>query len=198
MDALSNKDLTVIQKTILQQQVLIASVYLDGKDGIVWREDLNKLIDYAADKNLGLIPCMDRNSHSTLFGPYTNTRGRKLEEALAANDLRMENMGHVSTFHGGKARTCIDVTLTKNLKSSVKDWRVDTSYNGSDHNTITFHTAHEYVTIPKIWKWHKADWNKFKLKIDQTKFNLPPLISSDVCEDMLSHCKNQFSRVRKG
>ena len=51
---------------------------------------------------------MDSNCHNTLFWPNTNIRG--LEEALAANNLNMENIGQVLTFYGGNARTCIDVT----------------------------------------------------------------------------------------
>ena len=185
MEALSNRDLTVIQTEILKQQVLVASVYLDGTDDKVWNDTLNKVIDYADNKKLGLILCMDSNSHSTLFGPDTNGRGKKLEEALAANNLTVENVGHVPTFHGGNSRTCIDVTLTKNLRTSIKEWKVNTEYNGSDHNTIEFSTDQEHTTIPKIWKWHKADWCKFREKMDQIEYKLPTVISTDVCEDML-------------
>ena len=121
MEALSNRDLTVIQTEILRQQVHVASAYLDGTDSMVWNETLYKLVDYADNENLGLIICMDSIS---LFGPDTNSRGRKLEEALAANNLTVENVGHVPTFHGGNSRTCIDITLSKYLRNSVKDWKL--------------------------------------------------------------------------
>ena len=170
--------MTVIQTEILKQQVLVASVYLDGTDEMVWNDALNKVIDYTDNKILGLILCMDSNSHSTLFGPDTNGRGKKLEEALAANNLIVENVGHVPTFHGGNSRTCIDVTLTKKsgkLIPTTMDLII----------TLEFFTDREDTTIPKIWKWHKADWCKFKDKMDQIEYKLPTVISTDVCEDML-------------
>ena len=77
---------------------------------------------------------LDSNCHSTLFGPDANTRGKKFEEAVAGHNLMVENIGHVPTFHGGKARTCIDVTLTKRLNSAIQGWRVNTNYNGSENS----------------------------------------------------------------
>ena len=101
LEALSSKDITVIQVCILKQQVLIVSAYLDSSDGVVWNSEMERVIDYADNKNLGLIVCMDSNCHSTLFGPDSNPRGKKLEEAIAAHNLTVENIGHVPTFHGG-------------------------------------------------------------------------------------------------
>ena len=80
---------------------------------------MDVVIEYADSKNLGLIMCMDSNCHSTLFGPDTNPRGKKLEEAIAGHNLTIENLGHVPTFHGGTAKTCIDVTISKRLLSSI-------------------------------------------------------------------------------
>ena len=55
--------------------------------------------------------CIGSNSHSTLLGLDTNNGELKLEEALAANNVNGENIGHVPTFHGRNSRTRIDVTL---------------------------------------------------------------------------------------
>ena len=136
LEALSTKDITAIQVCIQKQQVLVVSAYLDSADSAVWSREMDKVVEYADGKNLGLIICMDSNCHSTLFGPDNNTRGKKFEEAVAGHNLVVENIGHVPTFHGGRARTCIDVTLTKKLHSTVLGWSVNTDYNGSDHNTI--------------------------------------------------------------
>ena len=108
------------------------------------------VVEYADNNNLGLIMCLDSNSHSTLFGPDTNARGKKFEEAIAGHNLCVENIGHVPTFHGGRARTCIDATLSKRLHSAILGWRVNTNYIGSDHNTIEFSAEQDNVIIPKV------------------------------------------------
>ena len=147
---------------------------------------MEAVVEYADRKNLGLIMCVDSNCHSTLFGPDTNSRGRKLEEAIAGHNLNMENIGHTLTFHGGAARTCIDVTLTKGLISAVLDWKVNTNYNGSDHNTIEFHVKQDLAVIPKVWLWHKANWALFQEKMKTMTYNIPNNVINDVCEDMLT------------
>ena len=153
---------------------------MDSTDKTVWRDELDAIVEYANVKGLGLIMCNGSNCHSTLFGPDTNSRGLKLEEALAANNLCIENIGHVPTFHGGNARTCIDVTLSKNLSSTILGWRVNTSYNGSDHNTIEFSVKQDEITIPKVWMWYKANWDKFKEEMKTVKFQIPENITKFV------------------
>ena len=173
LEVLSTKDITAIQVCIQKQQVLVVSAYLDSADSTVWSREMDNVVEYADGKNLGLIICTDSNCHSTLFGPDTNTRGKKFEEAVAGHNLVVENIGHVPTFHGGKARTCIDVTLTKRLHSAVLGWRVNTDYNGSDHNTIEFNVQQDMMTIPKVWMWHKADWPAFKESMEKVTYELP-------------------------
>ena len=68
-------------------------------------------------------------------------------------------------------KTCIDVILTRGLQLTIKDWVVDRGYNGSDHNYIKFSLQTEMVTIPKIWQWHKADWEIFRSKMKK-KWNI--------------------------
>ena len=197
MEALASKDITVIQIRIKKQDVLVVSAYMDSTDSAVWNEGLDAVVDYADDKNLALIMCIDSNCHSTLFGPDTNARGKKLEQAIARHNLHVENQGHVPTFHGGKARTCIDVTLTKRLSSEVVNWRVNTSYNGSDHNTIEFKVKQELISKPKVWLWHKADWNTFRTKMKSLTYKLPTNITNDTCEDMLDKFYKCLKRAMK-
>ena len=185
LEALSNKDITVLKVCMLKQQALIVSAYLDSTDNTVWSREMEKVVEYADGKNLGLIMCMDSNCHSTLFGPDTNTRGRKFEEAIAGHNLIVENIGHVPTFHGGRARTCIDVTLTKRLHSNVLGWQVNTDYIGSDHNTVEFHVQQDRLNIPKVWIWHKANWAEFGERMKKVTYKLPDNITNDTCEDML-------------
>ena len=197
LEALSTKDVTAIQVSILKQQIVVVSAYSDGTDPTVWSSRMEAVVEYADSKNLGLIMCLDSNCHSTLFGPDTNQRGRKFEEAIAGHNLIVENIGHVPTFHGGAARTCIDVTLTKRLISTVMDWRVNTNYNGSDHNTIEFHVEQDRTVIPKVWAWHKANWTLFQDEMKSITYNIPNTINSDICEDMLKKLYRKIGKAMK-
>ena len=78
------------------------------------------------------------------------------------------------------------MTLTKGLISAVLNWRVNTNYNGSDHNTIEFQVAQDIAVIPKVWVWHKANWPLFQDKLKSITYDIPNNITQDVCEDMLS------------
>ena len=109
----------------------------------------------------------------------------------------MENIGHVPTIHGEKARTCIDVTLTKRLHSTVLEWRVNTEYNGSDHNTIEFQVHQDMMTIPKVWIWHKANWSVFKERMKKLTYELPGNITNDTCESMLNNFYKKLDKAMK-
>ena len=95
LEAISLKDVTAIQVSILQQDILVVSAYMDSTNIMVWGNELDVIVEYAANNSLGLIMCIDSNWHSTLFGPDTNNRGLKLEEALASNKLNVKNISHV-------------------------------------------------------------------------------------------------------
>ena len=145
MEALSSKDITVIQVCIRKQDVLIASAYMDSTDKAVWNPGLDAVVEYADNKNLGLIMCIDSNGHSTLFGPDSNSRGRKFEEVVAGHNLNVENLGHIPTFPGGRDRTCIDITLSKRLNQDVnicKMSAVNVLLNLSQHmNPVSLSTC---------------------------------------------------------
>ena len=100
LEDLSTKDITAIQVSILKQHMVVVSAYLDGTDPAVWSPKMEAVVEYADNRNIGLIICLDSNCHSTLFGPDTNSRGRKFEEAIASHNLNVENIGHTPTFHG--------------------------------------------------------------------------------------------------
>ena len=68
---------------------------------------------------------MDTNCHSTLFGPKQNQRGYLFDELIANNNLIIENVGHSPTYESRGNKTCIDVTLTRGLRQTIKDWVVD-------------------------------------------------------------------------
>ena len=88
MEALSSKDITVVQVNLLQQEILVVSIYLDSTDSTVWAAGMDEVVEYTDDENQGLIMCLDSNCRSTLFVPEANARGKKIEEAVAGQNLR--------------------------------------------------------------------------------------------------------------
>jgi len=47
------------------------------------------------------------------------------------------------------------VTLTRGLPG-VEDWRVDPSFNGSDHNSVFYSVRHTMEEVPSTRPWAKA------------------------------------------
>ena len=97
-----------------------------------------ELLQYSDVHSSGLILAVNSNAHSTLYGPDQNPRGMEFEELLFRHGLHVENVGEVPTFQTSLRLSHIDVTLTRNLPVAISGWRVDTAYNGSDHNSVLF------------------------------------------------------------
>ena len=126
---------------------------------------MHKAVKYAEDKRLGIIIAADTNCHSSLFGPSTNKRGEQLELIIAKYKLNVENNSHTPTYESRGAATCVDITLTARLGTSVMNWQVDKKFNGSDHNSIEYTLEADLIKIEPQWFWAKADWNKFSTEI---------------------------------
>ena len=118
---------------------------------------LIKILEYANKKRYPIFIGMDSNAHSTLFGNETNARGEELEEILIKYGLITENIGLTPTFSAnredGMINSIIDVTLSRGLRGRIRNWRVDTEYNGSDHNTIKYelHGLDNSKTLMRRW-----------------------------------------------
>ena len=117
--------------------MLVASVYLDITLPVVsdWLEDLVRYVDQYPS---GLLLAIDSNLHSTLYGPDQNPRGTDFEDFLFRHGLHVENGGTTPTFQTSLRSSFIDVTLTRDLPTSISSWTVDTRFNGSDHKTVMF------------------------------------------------------------
>ena len=125
----------------------MASINLDITFPVTpdWLKDL---LTYVGEHPSGLLLALDSNSHSTLYGPDQNPRGTDLEDFLFRHGLHVENMGDVPTFQTSVCSSYIDVTLTRDLPTAISNWRVDTRYNGSDHNTVMFDLGLGFEYVP--------------------------------------------------
>ena len=159
--SLSTPDMAVIHTKIEDQETLVVSSYLDINNDDVITTEMEGMLSFASQKGWAVLIGMDSNCHSVIYGLETNSRGEKLEEFLAETGLEVENVGKEPTYESRGNSTRIDITLTKDLRCDILGWEVDRRYNASDHNTIKFRVGKEKITLPKTWKWHKADWEKF-------------------------------------
>ena len=182
---LSNADCQVAMIYLATMSVLIASIYLDINDDPVpdWMEDV---VEYADNHRLGLLLALDSNAHSHLFGPTLNRRGNAFENFILSNGLYVANTGITPTFQTIRAESFIDVTLIRDI--SISNWRVDTEYNASDHNSILF-DIHDVEFIPgkTIRPWQSADWALFRNKLVQEQFSIPDKIDACKLDKMVDH-----------
>ena len=186
METLSSPDVAVVQTRIQNRSTLIISAYLDIQNKEVIPDVLTTAVEYALRKGLAIIIGMDSNAHSTSFGPVMNSRGEILDLFIAKYGLDIENRGNTPTFCGRGCATFIDITLTRGLSVTVKEWEVCTDYNGSDHNTIKFYTDMDYETIESTWKWQDADWDKFQSLLKSADINIPHIIYQKDCDQLLT------------
>ena len=192
MPHLSNPDCQVALIFIQASVLLLASIYLDINDTPtpVWME---RLIQVADEKRYGILLAMDSNAHSSLYGPNNNSRGDELEQFILSNRLWVANRGATPTFQTLYAESYIDITLTRDIE--VKNWRVDTRYNASDHNTIRFEIDGVQELLGKeIRAWKQANWDKFKSSMNRTGYTIPEIITKKKLDKMVSYL---YSRLEE-
>ena len=183
------RDSAVATAKLHGKQVLIASIYLDINHPVVpdWLDDLMTM---ASSKNTPLLIGMDSNAHSSLFGPSNNNRGDELEDFILQHSLQVHNSGSDPTYETRRGacliQTHIDVTLSRGLHFEITAWRVDRSYNASDHNTIKFEATSTPTTQTTIRPWSKANWGAFRDALQQADYRVPTGISMKKLDRLLA------------
>ena len=135
---------------------ILASVYLDIINLPAVPDWLDGLMAYSTAHPSAVLLAVDSNSHSTLYGPDQNSRGMDFEELIFRHGLRVENIGQTPTFQTSLCNSCIDVTLTRDSHAAVSTWRVDTRFNGSDHNTVLYDLQLGFEFVPSTRPWDRA------------------------------------------
>ena len=167
----------------------MVSAYMDIKLDMVqpW---LIKFLEYANKKKYPIFIGADSNAHSTLYGNTTNTRGEALEELFIKYGLNIENIGLTPTFSAnredGVISSIIDITISRGLRGRIRNWRVDTEYNGSDHNTIRFELHGLDNTKVTARKWNSADWDAFTECLDKYRLYHPERINEKKLDKMVN------------
>ena len=180
MEAWCTRDCAVGTVKLHGKQTILVSLYLDIKKPVIPRE-LSDIMTMLDRKHCAVIVCADTNAHSTLYGPDSNQRGEALEDFIIQNGFSVENIGNRPTFEvyrrNGLASSCIDVTLTRDLHFDLSNWRVDRSYNASDHNTILFEVEETPIDKKTVRPWSKADWPLFSKYLAEADYRVPSNMS---------------------
>ena len=183
-----SRDCAVGTAKLRGRPTLLASIYLDITKPAVpgWLEDIMQMADR---RHMPLILAVDSNAHSHLYGPSSNTRGDQFEDFILRHGLDVENVGNAPTFETQRGaclvQTHIDVTLTRDLHFQIGDWRVDRSYNGSDHNTIRFSIVTENGPASYTRPWKKADWGNFTKDLRTADYKIPQEMSMKKLDRLL-------------
>ena len=85
------------------------------------------------------------------------------------------------------ATSCIDVTLSLNMKDEITKWWVDQSFNGSDHNTVRFQVLQDVVQKILVRKWDDADWGAFSAALQERETFLykPEIVNEKKIDKMV-------------
>ena len=93
-------------------------------------------------------------------------------------------MGRDYIFKCKTGKSVIDITLSRNLKLKVDDWKVRKAYNHSDHNTIKYDITTDIIEIKPHRSYNTADWNSFKTGLQKLELHIPKIITQDKLEKM--------------
>ena len=121
------------------------SVYLDITQDTV-PEHFSKAINYCKSKRLSILIGIDSNAHSEFWGFASNKRGDDLLDYIMQEGLELHNKGKEYTYECATGKLTIDLTL----KTGLKNWKVNTSLNHSDHNTIKYNLETESVSYTHL------------------------------------------------
>ena len=75
---------------------------------------------------------------------------------------------------------------TRDLPVAISHWTVDTRYNGSDHNTVTFHIGLGFEYVPSTQLWDRADWTVFTDVLATTEFHSPHSMTTKKLDRLVS------------
>jgi len=168
---LSDDDCTTVLVCHDSLYFTCSSLYFDIKNDIL-RNPLGKLVENCKG---GLICGIDSNAHSETWGcSEGNSRGRKLEEAIASLNLVTLNNGAQPTFVTQTRQTIIDITVANNIAlQKITNWKVDPSPSLSDHKYIAFDFAFKNRHPTPRFNPRTLDVDLFKKTVESYLDSIP-------------------------
>jgi hypothetical protein len=182
---LVSKDLAVCMTKLDNRTTVIASLYLDIKASVI-TSDLENLLEFVKARRYALLLAVDSNAHNTVWGHKNNSRGETLLDFIIDNDIDIRNTGKHYTFDCATGKSVIDLTLVRHITADIKDWRVSTKLNHSDHNTIRFSLGIGMTAIPEHRQWSKMDWPKYKDSLSTKSFEIPSKLTPAALDTLVT------------
>jgi len=134
-------------------------------------EQFHQMLDALTEELIGRRPLLiggDFNAWAVDCGSRsTKARGYSLLEALAKLDVRLCNVGTVSTFRRNGSKSIVDVTFCSPSLGGNMNWRVCEGYTHSDHQAILYSigqrdpVAMRTRTCERKWKTKAFDKDLF-------------------------------------
>jgi hypothetical protein len=121
-------------------EVLIGSAYMPYDSAEPPPQDeIKKLVAYAEERGLELLPGCDANSHYVGWGSTDiNQRGESLHNFVIEKGLILLNRGTTPTFRDSRREEVIDITIsTEGVAGMIGDWRVS---NLRDRITVRYYS----------------------------------------------------------
>ena len=166
------------------KSTVIISLYMDIKTSV--QALISPVLEYCQKHGYGLLIVTDTNAHHLDWGLSTNDRGRELEAIIDNYNLVIHNRGRLPTYECKLGSSIIDVTLSSRLPMRVDNWRVNRSFNGSDHNTIQFQLVIDTIELPEHRNYDKADWGQFQEELKQINFYTPTQVTQKKLDKMVN------------
>ena len=159
------------------------------------QDKIKKAIEYCKKRIFVILLGIDSNAHSDIWGHNNNKRGNDLVDYIIQEGLEIHNKGKEYTYESSTGKSVIDLTLSWNLKTGLRGWKVNKDLNHSDHNSIKYTLETELETIPVHRPWNKADWALFKAELENKEIYVPNKITPQRLEKMLDQYYNQIEKA---
>lgn len=147
----------------------------------------------------------DFNAKSPQWGmDYTDARGSKMTEWIAANNLIVLNEGNTPTFVNRNYGSILDITLsTEKIRPFITGWKVLEEESLSDHKYIMFEVHEENnsrETIPQIqgWQLKKLDQRKLQVTLSRIAEYQTLLTPEKFSEKLTEICDLVMPKKRSG
>ena len=77
----------------------------------------------------------------------------------------------------------------------VDNWRVNRSFNGSDHNTIHFQLVIDTIELPPFRNFANADWSQFHGELKQASIYIPANVTQKKVDKMVNKITHLITKA---
>ena len=188
INELKSRDVAVGLTKLEGKSTVIVSLYLDINIQI--EPIMTPILEYCQTHGYGILIGADTNAHHTDWGLETNERGRQLEAIIDSFGLVIHNKGKIPTYESKLGKSVIDVTMSSRLPLKIDNWRVNRTFNGSDHNTILYQLKTDIIELPPYRDYSRADWSLFKNELEKTQIHIPANLNQKKLDKMVYKITN--------